>query len=98
MPQEYAAGRRKLLVKIRRYQPKIVALLGITVCRRLFPVEWPERSARNPGEAHERLGLQPVTIHGARVFVLPNPSGRNAHYSYQQMLAVFQSLRDHTAM
>ena len=29
---------------------------------------------------------------GARVFVLPNPSGRNANYSYAEMLAAFKAL------
>jgi double-stranded uracil-DNA glycosylase len=39
------------------------------------------------------LGLQPETFEGARVFVLPNPSGRNANFSYQEMLAAFKELR-----
>jgi G:T/U-mismatch repair DNA glycosylase len=30
---------------------------------------------------------------GARVFLLPNPSGRNAHYSYPQMLEAFRALK-----
>ena len=39
------------------------------------------------------LGLQPETLEGARVFVLPNPSGRNANFSYLEMLAAFSSLK-----
>ena len=39
------------------------------------------------------IGLQPYAVHGARVFVLPNPSGRNANFSYPEMLAAFRSLR-----
>jgi double-stranded uracil-DNA glycosylase len=31
---------------------------------------------------------------GARVFVLPNPSGRNANYSYAEMLDAFRRLRE----
>jgi hypothetical protein len=37
-------------------------------------------------------GLQRERFEGARVFVLPNPSGRNANFSYAQMLAVFRTL------
>ena len=40
-----------------------------------------------------RLGLQAETLEGARVFVLPNPSGRNANFSYGEMLAAFRALR-----
>jgi G:T/U-mismatch repair DNA glycosylase len=39
------------------------------------------------------LGLQPERFEGAQVFVLPNPSGRNANYSYAQMLKAFEGLR-----
>jgi TDG/mug DNA glycosylase family protein len=61
-----------------------VALIGVTVFRSLFG-----RASRFP----VRLGLQPERLEGARVFVLPNPSGRNANFSYAEMLAAFQSLR-----
>jgi double-stranded uracil-DNA glycosylase len=46
------------------------------------------------GRGYQRLGAREETLSGVRVFVLPNPSGRNAHYSYRQMLEVFRSLRD----
>lgn len=39
------------------------------------------------------LGLRPQTVHGAGLFVLPNPSGRNANYSYAEMLDAFRSLQ-----
>jgi double-stranded uracil-DNA glycosylase len=38
------------------------------------------------------LGLRPQTIRSARVFVLPNPSGRNANFSYDEMLAAYRAL------
>ena len=37
-------------------------------------------------------GFQKATVHGARLFVLPNPSGRNAHFSYEDMLTSFRAL------
>ena len=38
------------------------------------------------------VGLQAERFEGARVFVLPNPSGRNANFSYAQMLDAYRSL------
>jgi G:T/U-mismatch repair DNA glycosylase len=39
------------------------------------------------------IGPQPMTIHGAGVFVLPNPSGRNANFTYAEMRDAFVQLR-----
>ena len=39
------------------------------------------------------LGAQPERFEGATVFVLPNPSGRNANFSYAEMLDAFKSLK-----
>jgi TDG/mug DNA glycosylase family protein len=41
------------------------------------------------------LGLQPETFAGAEMFVLPNPSGRNANFRYGEMLAAFKGLHEH---
>ena len=38
------------------------------------------------------VGLQPDTFEGARVFVLPNPSGRNANFTYAEMLDAYRAL------
>jgi TDG/mug DNA glycosylase family protein len=38
------------------------------------------------------LGLQKERLEGAQVFVLPNPSGRNANFTYEQMLGAFTKL------
>lgn len=78
---ELRAGRSALERKVRRYNPQVVAVVGITVFRALFP------SAKRitPGMSGEKLA-------GAPVWVLPNPSGRNAHYSYQEMVAAFRAL------
>ena len=83
-PEEYAAGERALRRKIRRVQPEVVVFVGVTLFRVVF--------RRRPGEAI-RLGLQSERLEGARVVVLPNPSGRNAHFSYAKMLAAFKALR-----
>jgi len=81
---EYVAGARALKKKVRRWKPEVVALVGVTLYRVVF--------AKRASEAIG-LGLQIDALEGARVFVLPNPSGRNANYSYQEMLAAFRGLR-----
>jgi TDG/mug DNA glycosylase family protein len=80
--EEYAGGLNALRRKVRRFKPDVVAFVGVTLFRAVF--------ARSGACA---LGAQPETFEGARVFVLPNPSGRNANYSYAQMLAAFVELR-----
>ena len=82
-PAEYVAGRVKLRAKIRRFKPAVVALVGVTVYRAMFP----ER------KGPVTPGLQPERIGDSVVFVLPNPSGRNANYSYAEMLSAFRALR-----
>lgn len=83
-PQEYVAGERALRRKIRRVKPEVVVFVGVTLFRVVFK--------RRPGEAIA-LGPQPELLEGARVVVLPNPSGRNANFSYTEMLAAFKALR-----
>jgi TDG/mug DNA glycosylase family protein len=86
-PAEYLEGWETLNTKIERFHPSIVAFVGVTLYRALWRVLGHEKAAAI------RLGRQRGTIHGAQVFVLPNPSGRNANFSYAEMLAAFKSLR-----
>ena len=96
-PPEYVEGWRKLERKIRRYQPAVVALVGVTVYRAIVPLLGaPAPTLRRPaGTRASVLGLRPEVVHGARLFVLPNPSGRNANFSYAEMLAAFKALKRH---
>ena len=82
-PSEYIEGRRRLQAKIRRFKPPVVVMVGVTVFRAMFPAR----------RGVVRLGLQEEMLSAAAVFVLPNPSGRNANFSYAEMLAAFRSLR-----
>jgi len=86
-PREYVAGKKRLLAIVNRYHPQAVALLGVTIYRTLFPEYRTGRIS---------LGLQAKTLADRPVFVLPNPSGRNAHYPYRTMLAAFRALRNAT--
>lgn len=82
-PDEYAIGERVLRQKVRRWQPRVVALLGVTLFRTVFHRRAGDRVA---------LGRQHETFESARVFVLPNPSGRNANFTYAEMLSAFRAL------
>ena len=81
VPREYVAGLPTLRRKIRRWKPQIVAFVGVSLYRSIFARKGPVG-----------LGLQPETFEGARVFVLPNPSGRNANFTYAEMLGAFRAL------
>ena len=83
LPAEYLVGRAKLRRKILRYQPRVVAMVGVTVFRAMFP--------QHKGPV--TLGLQQETIGNSAVFVLPNPSGRNANFTYAEMLSAFRRLK-----
>ena len=87
LPQEYLDGWRILDEKIERFRPEIVAFVGVTLYRALWRVLGHSRLPVI------RLGVQRVRVHGARVFVLPIPSGRNANFSYAEMLAAVSALR-----
>lgn len=86
-PEEYVEGRARLRARVRRYRPDVVALVGLTVFRAMCP----ER------KGPVSLGLQGERLGASAVFVLPNPSGRNANYSYAAMLAAFRALRRYVA-
>ncbi len=94
-PSEYIDGWRLLERKIKRYRPRVVALVGVTVYRAIMPLIGDPPALRRRAAAHPEsvVGLRPETIHGARLFVLPNPSGRNANFTQAEMLAAFRSLK-----
>ena len=79
---ECDAGIAVLRRKVRRYRPEIVAFVGVSLYRWVFGAK-----------GRVRLGRQQERFEGAEVFVLPNPSGRNANFSYEEMLAAFRALR-----
>ena len=79
---EMARGARRLRALVGRLQPGIVALVGVTVYRRLFPGQ----------SGVVRLGLMKRALAGRPLFVLPNPSGRNARVTPGGMLRAFRAL------
>lgn len=85
--QELIEGGQALVEKIRRYRPRFLGVLGLTAYRAAF--RYPQA----------RIGLQPERIGaapgypGAQVWVLPNPSGLNAHYQLADLARLFSALR-----
>ena len=92
-PVEYIEGWKVLDRKIRRYRPAVVAFVGVTLYRAVLTQLDGALPARTRLKA---VGPQPTRIHGARIFVLPNPSGRNANFTYAEMLKAFVRLRHWT--
>ena len=83
-PAELREGGERLRGLVASARPTWLAVLGVTAYRSAFQC---------PAAAS---GPQPVGIAGARVWVLPNPSGLNAHYQLPGLIAEYARLRDVT--
>jgi TDG/mug DNA glycosylase family protein len=78
---DFIKGGRKLSAKVRRYGPRIVAVLGVGAYRSAF------------AQPKAVIGEQAEGIGEARVWVLPNPSGLNANYQLNDLAELFEELR-----
>jgi TDG/mug DNA glycosylase family protein len=81
-PDELVRGGRELRAKVRRLRPRWLAVLGIGAYRAAF------------GKPRAALGRQVETIGDTGLWVLPNPSGLNAHYQREDLARLFGELRD----
>jgi len=79
--EELRSGAQRLKRKIRKFRPRWVAFLGITAYRIAF-----DRKKAVLGQQEGRLGT-------AGVWILPNPSGLNAHFQLAQLAGAFRDLR-----
>lgn len=79
--EEFVEGGKLLVKKIERYKPRFLAVLGIGAYRAAF------------GQPKAKLGLQAKKIGGAKVWLLPNPSGLNAHYQLGDLAKLYGELR-----
>ncbi|MFZ5870783.1 MAG: G/U mismatch-specific DNA glycosylase [Actinomycetota bacterium] len=80
---ELRAGGRRLAEDVERWTPQVVAVLGVTAYRAAFD----DKAAV--------VGPQARPLSGARVWLLPNPSGLNAHYSLEGLAELFAEVRRH---
>lgn len=78
---ELRAGGERLVDKLHRYRPAWVALLGLDAYRTAF------------GWRRPKVGPAPPLTDGTRTWLLPNPSGINAHYQPAELAAAFAELR-----
>jgi TDG/mug DNA glycosylase family protein len=79
--EELRAGAAKLEALVAGVQPRLVAILGLTAYRTAF------------GRAKATMGLQEDTIGGRPVWLLPNPSGLNAHYKPADFARLYAEAR-----
>ncbi|MFF7471996.1 G/U mismatch-specific DNA glycosylase [Streptomyces sp. NPDC008092] len=79
--EEYAQGGRLLTAKVERARPRWLAVVGVTAYRAAFD------------DRRAQVGPQERTIGDTRVWVLPNPSGLNAHWTAATMAEEFGRLR-----
>ena len=79
--EELRVGGEALRDKVARHRPRWLAVLGVTAYRTAF------------GDRRAQVGPVPQAIDGTRVWVLPNPSGLNAHWSPTALAAELARLR-----
>jgi TDG/mug DNA glycosylase family protein len=79
---ELSEGGKRLAAKVRRCKPEFLAVLGVGAYRAAF------------GNRDAVIGEQEKTIGKTRIWVLPNPSGLNAHYQPKDLARIFMELKN----
>jgi double-stranded uracil-DNA glycosylase len=82
--EEIVAGGERLRSKVRRYRPRVLALLGLGAYRTAFT------------QPKAQVGRQDDRIGNTVLWVLPNPSGLNANYQPADLAKLFSKLKDAT--
>jgi TDG/mug DNA glycosylase family protein len=80
--EEIIAGAKRVRTKVKKFAPRILAVLGLGAYRVAF---------EKPNAA---VGLQTETLGDTRLWVLPNPSGLNAHYQPGDLAKIFRELKE----
>ena len=82
--EEIQEGGKRLMVKVLRYRPRVVAILGIGAYRVAF------------SQPKAVIGKQEQMMGPTKVWVLPNPSGLNANYQTADLVKLFRELKEQT--
>jgi TDG/mug DNA glycosylase family protein len=83
--EELIRGAKKLKSKVRQYTPQYLAIVGLTAYRTAFI------------SPKAIIGLQDEKIANTLIWVLPNPSGLNAHHQLPDLIKYFTELRSHSS-
>lgn len=78
--EELVAGQQQLIAKVQHLRPQVLAVLGIGAYRTAF------------NQPKAVMGRQNNLLHGAMIWVLPNPSGLNAHYQLEDLKRAYREL------
>lgn len=78
--EELRSGATTLRELVERESPRVVAILGVTAYRTAF------------GLRHIKVGLQPSPLAGAALWVVPNPSGLNAHETIESLATAYAAV------
>ncbi len=81
--EQLEAGGRRLVQTVSAYEPRVLAVLGVTAYRTAF------------ADRRDRLGRQDQRIGTTTVWVLPNPSGLNAHHTVDSLAGLLAELRSY---
>ncbi|MGK5115676.1 MULTISPECIES: G/U mismatch-specific DNA glycosylase [unclassified Geodermatophilus] len=81
-PDELRAGAAALADLVARYRPRVLAVLGVTAWRQAF------------GRPRAAVGPQDERVGGAVTWVVPNPSGLNAHHQLPDLARIYRQLLD----
>jgi TDG/mug DNA glycosylase family protein len=81
-PEEYIEGGRNLMLKVQQFRPRYLAVLGVGAYRTAF------------ARPKAKLGRQDERMDDTVIWVLPNPSGLNAHYQRADLTRLFRELRE----
>lgn len=79
-PAELVQGWQQLTTKLEHYRPRFLAILGVSAYR---------VACKQP---RAKIGQQPERLHQTMIWVLPNPSGLNAHYQIDGLVQAYQEL------
>ena len=80
-PEQLAQGGRELRARVLDYAPRWLAVLGVSAYRVAF------------AQPRAVMGLQPPSIGATRIWVLPNPSGLNAHFPPTELARTYREFR-----
>ncbi|HEY2910700.1 MAG TPA: G/U mismatch-specific DNA glycosylase [Gemmataceae bacterium] len=80
--EELVAGGKRVRAQVKKLAPRVLAVLGLGAYRMAFD------------KPKAEIGLQKETLGATRLWVLPNPSGLNAHYQPARLAEVFRELHD----